>query len=584
MLRNLSLILLLLASPVYAQRLPDETVIVTANANPVPFENLSRSVTVFTKEDIAELPARSVAEVIMQASAADVRSRAPFGMQSDFSLRGSAFSQTLILVNGIRINDAQTGHHNGDIPVQIQDIDRIEMLHGPGSSIYGADAFGGIINIITSVHSKPFQGSVSVGEHGLAEGSFGASFQKGNYEQTISASANRSSGFEYDRDFRSVMASSQLNLGKQLGIFVSHLNKEFGANGFYGPAPSREWTDQTLISLDRRGEKTEVQGYYRTHGDRFLYDIRSPGMFGSSHRTHSTGVSLKTRWVFSKSGSIVFGGEGGGDWIDSRSLGNHSFARVSFFSELQWTFGKTAAVYSGLRLDHYSNFGTAVNPTISGSWWAAPRLRLRAALGRAFRIPTFTELYYRDPNHEASSYLKPESSWSAEAGLDVIAAKDWIGSVTLFSRREQNVIDWIRQSTGEKWRTSNIRNLRASGAELSLEHNLNKRVHLGARYSLISENAGSVHFISKYVMDYAHDSWAANAWVRAPFDLEYSSILHYTRRSDGRSYWVLDGRLERSFHHIIAALECTNLLNSQRQEILGVDMPGRWLAFSLRVK
>jgi outer membrane cobalamin receptor len=580
----LVLMALFLASPLIAQHLPDERVIVTANAAPVPFENLSRAVTVFTREDIANLPVHSIADVLMQATSADIRSRAPFGLQADFSLRGSSFSQVLVLVNGLRINDSQTAHHNSDIPVQLQDIDRIEIMLGPGSSIYGADAFGGSINIITSRRAEPVRASITGGEHNLIDGSFGMSLQKGKFEQSIDASANYSSGFKSDRDFRSVSVSSGINVGEGFGVFVSHLQKEFGAEGFYGPSPSREWTDQTLVSVNHESKRNDIQGYYRTHGDRFLYDVRSPGLFESSHRTHAAAALLKTRFQLSPTGSITVGGEVGGDWIASRSLGDHSFARTSFFGELQWLFGKSAAVYSGLRLDYYSNFGLAANPSISASWWALPRVRLRSALGRAFRIPSFTELYYRDPNHEANSSLKPESSWSAEVGADFVPAKNWLGSMTLFSRRERDIIDWIRDSPQDKWRTSNIRKLRTAGLELSLERTLNSRLRLTARYSLISIDAGQVDYISKYVLAYAHDSWSAAASFRMPLALEYHQTINYKKRSNGLDYWVLDGRLERRFYRFAAAIEYTNLLDRHYQEISGVDMPGRWFAFSLSTR
>jgi outer membrane receptor for ferrienterochelin and colicin len=570
--------------PAFQQRLPDEQVIVTANPYPVPYDNLSRSVTVLLKEDIAKLPAHSIADVLLLATPVDVRARAPFGLQADFSLRGTAYSQVLVLVDGIRINDSQTGHHNNDIPIQMQDIERIEVLMGPGSSIYGTDAFGGIINIITARHAKPVRSSVSVGEHGLVEGSFGVSFQKGKFEQSLSASGNRSSGFRYDRDFNNVSMSSRINVGEKLRISVSHMNKEFGAYGFYGPSPSREWTDQTLVSFDHQGDKAGFQGYYRTHGDRFIYDIRSPGLFKSDHRTQAAGVSAKARHSLPHSGWITLGGEAGGDWIASQNLGDHAFARTSLFSELQWSFGKSAALYSGLRLDNYSNFGSALNPSLSGSWWVLPRARLRTALGRAFRIPTFTELYYRDPNNEANSDLKPESSWSAEVGADIIPAKDWLGSVTLFSRRERNVIDWIRGSTREKWRTANIGKLSTAGIELSLERAIGSQVRLAARYSIISSDVGKVDYISKYVLDYAHDSLSGVLTFRMPLAMELLQTINYKKHADGRDYWLLGGRLERSFYKFSAALEYTNLLDRQYQQISGVDMPGRWFIASLRTR
>jgi len=584
---RLALIIILSLTPVFAaQQPPEEKVVVTANAYPVPFENLSRTVTVFTREDIRNLPVHSIADILAQTASADIRSRSPFGVQTDISLRGSAFSQVLILVDGMRINDSQTGHHNSDFPVQLQDIERVEVLLGPGSSIYGADAFGGIVNIITRRHAERPSASVSGGEHGYLGGSFSTGFHKGRLEQSISATGERSSGFQFDRDFRNIAISGRTSMGDRSALFVSHVNKEFGANGFYGPAPSREWTSQTFVTFEHSyqthsGTKTAFQAYYRTHGDRFLYDIRSPGLYENTHRTHATGILAKAQYRLTDAGSLILGGEVGGDWIASSNLGDHSFARTSLFSELQWMLGKNAAVYPGLRFDYYSNFGSAASPSLSGSWWIVPRMRLRSSVGRAFRIPTFTELYYRDPNNEGNPSLKPESAWSAELGADYIPAKNWLGSITVFSRNEQNVIDWIRSTGTDRWRASNIRELHTSGVELGLERSLGSQARLAARYSRISTDAGKIDYTSKYVLDYARDSWTASAAFQIPFALEYQQSLSYKRRVDGRSYWLMDGRLAHHFRKFTAAVDFTNLLNSRYQEIIGVDMPGRWFTVSL---
>ena len=578
------LALLLHAAPVCAaQPPPDETVIVTANTSPVPFENLSRAVTVFTRDDIKNLPARSIPDILAMAASVDLRSRSPFGTQSDLSIRGSAFSQVLVMVDGVRINDPQTAHHNSDFPVQLQDVERIEVLLGPGSSIYGADAFGGIVNIITRREAERVRGSVSGGQYGFVEGSFSAGFDKGSWRQSISVTGNRSSGFQYDRDFRNIAVSARTRIGNASSFFVSHVNKEFGANGFYGPSPSREWTNQTFLSYEHAGRTALFQGYFRTHGDRFLYDTRSPDGFLSSHRTQSAGALVKSRWSLSKTARLTLGGELGADWIASSNLGDHAYARTSLFAELEWLLGRTA-IYPGLRFDGYTNFGTAATPSLSASWWVSPRVRIRSSAGRAFRIPTFTELYYHDPNHQASDALTPESAWSAEAGTDWIPAKDWMASVTLFSRREQNVIDWIRLYPDDKWRTHNIRNLRTAGAEVSLERPLGPDAGVSARYSRISVDPGSVGYTSKYVLDYARDSGSASVFFPLPMRVKYRQTLNYKRRSDGRSYWLLDGCLERDFRQFTAGIEFTNLLDTQYQEVLGVDMPGRWFVLTFRTR
>jgi iron complex outermembrane receptor protein len=586
----LALIFVFSDIPAFAVQQPiEEKVVVTANAYPVPFENLSRSVAIFTREDIGNMPAHSVADILAQAASVDIRSRSAFGIQADLSIRGSDFSQVMVLVDGMRINDSQTAHHNTDFPVRLQDIERVEVLLGPGSSIYGADAFGGIVNIITRHDAEQVQASLTGGQDGFVEGSFSAGLKKGQIQQSVGVSASRSSGFQYDRDFQSITASARTSIGTHTRFQISHVNKEFGANGFYGPSPSKEWTNQTLVAFEHSfegnaGSGAVLQAYYRTHGDRFLYDIRLPELFESSHRTHSAIASMKIRHKATDAGLFTLGGDVGGDWISSNTLGQHSFARTSVFGELQWMFSKNAAIYPGLRLDYYSNFGTSVSPSLSGSWWILPRLRLRSSVGRAFRIPTFTELYYRDPNHEASSGLEPESAWSEEIGTDFIPAKNWLGSLTVYSRQERNVIDWIRASAAEKWRTANIRELHTAGAEISIERSLGSQTRIGTRYSRISIDAGSIDYISKYVLDYARDSWSASASFRMPLAFAYQQTASYKRRSDGRSYWVLDGRLERHFHKFTAALDLTNMLDSEYQEVKGVDMPGRWLALTIRTR
>lgn len=569
-----------------AQQPPDEKVVVTANAYPVPFENLSRAVTVLTQEDIKKLPVHSIADVLALAASVDLHPRSPFGLQTDISIRGSDFSQVLVLVDGVRINDSQTGHHNSDFPVQLQDVERIEVLLGPGSSLYGADAFGGIVNIVTRRDVGQVRGSFSGGQHGLLDGSLSAGFRKGELKQSISVSGNGSSGFEFDREFRNISVSSRTNFGSGTSLFVSQVNKEFGANGFYGPAPSREWTEQTFVSVEHSFGETFFQGYFRTHGDRFIYDIQSPDLFESSHRTESAGALMKTRYHLSDAGSLTLGGEVGGDWIESNVLGDHGFARTSLFTEVQWTFGKTAVLYPGFRFDYYSNFGAAASPSLSGSWWILPRIRLRSSVGRAFRIPSFTELYYRDPNNQASDNLKPESAWSAELGTDFIPAKNWMASVTLFSRREQNVIDWIRSSPADKWRSANIGKLHTNGVEIGLERSLGSRTGLSTHFSMISTAAESLgyNYTSEYALDYARDSWSTSAFFPVPLALEYRQTLTYKMRADGRSYWLLDGGLEHRFGRLSAGFDFTNLLNSQYQEVVGVDMPGRWLMFSIRTR
>src|SRR4051812_29863979 len=238
---------LLVAGVAAGQDTYRQTVVVTAAATPAELGTVTRSVTVITRDQIAALPLPSIADLLRLASSIDVRARGERGVQTDFSVRGAGFGQILVLVDGIRINDAQSGHHNGDIPVPLDAIERVEVMYGPGSSLFGADAFGGTINIITRRDAPP-TASIEAGSFDLLAARGQTSVVRGEMRQLLSASVDRSTGFMYERQFKSVDLLSRTSLGTRSSVELSYLWKDFGANGFYGAAPSHEWTNQTRIA------------------------------------------------------------------------------------------------------------------------------------------------------------------------------------------------------------------------------------------------------------------------------------------------------------------------------------------------
>lgn len=569
---------------VAAQQTRADTVVVTAAAYPIPFDSLARTVTILTRDDIRSLPVRSLAELLDYTAAVDVRSRGPYGSQADFSIRGSSYSQVLVLVDGIRMNDAQTGHHNADLPVALSDIERIEVLSGPGSALYGADAFGGIINIITSKKDRRLHASGSIGQFGTLEASARASLQRGALSQSVALFGSRSAGFTFDRDYRAAGFHARTDIGDRSSVLVGYADKEFGANGFYGPSPSREWTDQLLVAAEHALRASarwqgRVQASYRTHGDRFLWDIRRPGLYENRHRTHAFNLSFKAQRTLSERLTLNFGGEAGADRIASGNLGNHAYARTSAFAEMQFKLGRPATVFSGVRYDRYSNFGSAASPSLSLSWWALPRLRFRASAGHAFRIPTFTELYYRDPNNEGFAALKPERAWAFETGADIYPAAGWLASAAFFARRESDTIDWVRRSPAEKWRAANMGRFTAQGAEFCLQRALGGALRLmQIEYAYVGGSSSAAGYTSKYVLDYVRHSGGARLAAALPGALTYSQGAGYRRHRDRRDYLVIDARLARSFGRAVLSLEGSNILGARYQEIIGVDMPGRRLA------
>lgn len=274
------------AAPAWAQARDFRQTVVTAAARPVDLGSVTRLMTVITREQIARLPVQSVADVLRLASSIDVRMRGVGGVQSDFAVRVANFGQMLVLVDRVRLNDAQSGHHNGDIPVPLDAVERIEVLYGPGSSLFGADAFGGTVNVVTRRSVDRPSLVVEGGSFETATGRGEIGFERGAVREALAVSTDRSSGFMYERDSKATIVRSRTSLGARTSLSFSHLWKAFGANNFYGGnAPSREWTNQTLVT--RRSSVS--RGGWRRAGHTQVLRRRFDGARGVHRARHRCG-------------------------------------------------------------------------------------------------------------------------------------------------------------------------------------------------------------------------------------------------------------------------------------------------------
>ena len=595
--RSLAVLTLMLAAsaPLAAQTtVPPyrQTVVVTAATTPVELGSVTRTLTVITRQQIDVLPAHSIAEVLRLVGSVDVRARGVRGIQTDFAVRGANFGQMLVLVDGVRMNDVQSGHHNGDIPVALDEVERIEILHGPGSALFGADAFGGTVNVITRRRVERPTVHVQGGSFGLASGRGAAGFESGQVRHTIGAAAERSSGFMYDRDYASLVARTRTSFGDRSGLSIAFLRKEFGANNFYGGnAPSREWTNQTLVAGDHRFQAADwafsARGSYRTHGDRFIFNQLNPALSDNRHRTHAVLAEIATsRRV--RAAILTVGAETGGDWIRSSNLGDHEIGRISAFSEWRQPIGQRVQLDGALRVDRYSQFGASWNPSLGIGYWPTQALRLRASAARAFRVPTFTERYYSDPANLARAEVGPETAWAGEGGADLFLDNGWMIQGTFFGRADSDVIDWLRPTPTVRWQTYNVRDVDTLGVEVGAQKTFAGGGFVLAQFTGIDLDAAAVTQFSKYVLDYAPRTFTAAGFLPLPGAFHIAPRLEYRRRSRpaGTSDYVLfDARVGRRITRTLDLyVEGTNLFDREYQEIAGVAMPGATMAVGLALR
>jgi outer membrane cobalamin receptor len=328
-----------------------------------------------------------------------------------------------------------------------------------------------------------------------------------------------------------------------------------------------------------------VNGSYRTHGDRFVVSQSDPLSSDNRHRTHAAlGAIAASRRL--ATGTVTAGIEGGGDWIRSSNLGDHAIARGAAFGEWRQPIGARLHLEGALRVDAYEEFGTAWNPSVGASWWPSPAVRVRASGGRAFRIPTFTERYYSDPANLARPEVGPERAWSREAGVDLFL-RGWTIQATAFGRSESDVIDWLRGSVQERWRTYNIREIDSAGIELGVTRTFAPGAFVRAGVTLLDLDASSVTQLSKYALDYASRSAVVagslpiTSWMRLAPRIEYRRRV---RSAGGEEYVVVDLRAAVPIgRHLEVMVDGTNLLDRRYQEIAGVPMPGAAGTVSLRI-
>ena len=628
------LLLLLFCSPVLAsddQLAPDreerptrhDSVIVTGSYEPIPLEDRDRSVSAFEVGEL-ELVTNTLADLLRLHPSLDLRSRAPDGVQSDLSIRGGTYGQTLVLLDGVRINDAQSGHHNMDIPVPLSAVSRLEILRGSGSTLYGSDAVGGVLNIITKTPEfSEFRLRTAVGNFGVNQQRGTLSLIKGRISEQISFSRDFSSGFRPNRDYRNLSISSTTHLSSRLGgtdLTLAHNDRPFGADQFYGPFNSWERTKTWFAAVRQQlGPRTEASFAFRRHTDLFVLFRDRPQDFTNHHAVESFQVSLRRQEPLRQNIKLHYGVEGYRDSIDSNNLasgerrpqlGQHARSRGAGYLALDIRAARRFSFTLGVREEVYSSLASQFSPTFSTGVWLSPHFKLRGSVSRAFRLPDFTELYYHDPANQGSSDLRPEKAWSYEGGLDWNAGRKLRGDVVVFQRRERDGIDWVRRCVEAIhpdsahpsciWTATNIQRLRFTGVEASVSTVVAQSHWLDFRYSALhgaqadllgfplalSRPPGASEEVlleSRYVFNYPSQAAIVSWRALLPHGLLARTRVGVTQRFARDPYGLWELYLARTGGRFRPFLQLSNLTNTDYEEIAGIPMPGRSVIFGVEM-
>lgn len=615
-----------------------EEVVVSAQKSPVLYSRLSRMLTTVSDEEINQLPVTSVNDLLEHFSGIDIRQRGVNGIQSDISIRGGSFDQNLILLNGVNISDPQTGHHSLNLPVDLNSIERIEILEGPGSRVFGPNAFSGAINIITNQSDDNYtKAQFTAGDFGLFAGNVGTSYKTGKIKHFLSFSKSKSKGYIKNTDFdqHNMFYNSNYNsdLGK-IDFQLGYSNKEFGANSFYTPAylDQFEETKTTFTSLRfEAGDKIKLipMVYYRRHQDRFELFRYDPASWYTGHNYHLTdiyGIKFDSR-ISTKFGITVFGAELRSEHIWSNVLGNVTGDTISAIGESEGFYTREySRTISNYFLEHSVEFGQfSMSAGVLTSWVSEDdfdftfypgidlgytlnkRFRIYATVNKSLRLPTFTDLFYNGPSNIGNPDLKPEEAWSYELGIKN-NIKIVESTISYFYRDATNVIEWVRPqnaSVNDKWETQNLTQVETHGITFRGKININKGSiqNMILSYAWLHQSASaSVDLLeTKYSMNHLKHNLIININQRLWRNLTLTWVLRYQDRAgnylkydvnsntyvgeqDFAPYWLVDAKANYKLGMFTIFSEVSNVFNTKYTDIGNLKMPGRWFKAGFNVR
>ena len=558
------------------------TVVVLGDAEAVTAGESARSAVTLDMQE-HPLAFEDVEDYLRTDASVDIQQRGAAGTQADISIRGASFEQTLVLLNGLRINDVETSHFNLDVPVPLEALGSASVLHGAGSTLYGSDAIGGVVDFETL---KPTATSLrlrtGVGSFGDNQQSFVGSYVGSRWSEVLSGTREHSDGFIADRDFLTESASSETRLTTPLGdtdILFAGSNRPFGANQFYGPYNSFEHTKGWFASLNQQlGANSSAAVAYRRHTDIYVLLRDQPAVYENNHIDENWEGALRRQQTLFKNTTLYYGLEEDTDAIQSNSLGRHGRNRGAGYVDLDLRASQRGTISFGAREEIFSGGRAVFSPQLAGSLWLHPSIKLRGSVGYGFRLPTYVDLYYTDPTHIADPNLKPESAWNYDGGIDWYPTGRTAASLTVFYSRQTNAIDYVRTGPTAPYQASNLTGLHFTGVEGSFEWHPSTSQSLKAEWTLLFGAQDALHglqsdYISNYPTNNSSLQWTQN-FKRAQ-GLLLRSRLGVTQRYQQTAYAVWDVQLVREAGRIHPFLQMSNLANTGYQEISGVAMPGR---------
>ncbi len=557
------------------------------------YKNLNQNIEVLTREEIKKIPAATIEEVLQFVSGVDIRRRGANGVQTDVTFRGSSFEQVLILLNGVRMNDSQTGHNSMNLPVDLDNVERIEVIKGPSARRFGQNAYAGAINIITKTYTgNRAKISAEAGDYSLYGLGFAGDFGNEKFSNSLQANTSSSEGYRHNTDFeiRNVFYQNQIKLNKgKIEMMAGFSDKKFGANGFYASPTATEQYEEMQASIVNIGVKQDFgklkfnsDVYWRRGQDYYLYDRNNENGYRNMHIGNNVGGEVSASYK-SNLGITALGIELRKEMLVSNNLGKRNRFVTQTFLEHHFSFiNDKLSISPGVSWANYSKEGNFFYPGLDVGYQINSQNKIYGNIAKVYRVPSFTDLYYVSPTEIGNPNLKPENAISSEIGYQFLSSKIQ-AKASGFLRNSKNSIDWIKiLPTDKAWNADNIGDIDTKGLELEFKHFINSWVNYGVSYTYIDNH---LNFDSRYALGNLRHQFTSSLNIKFLKYFSNEIAYRYLERVNTGSYNLVDNKLNFTKNILSLHLTINNLTNVNYTEAFGVPMPKRWfqLGFSYAI-
>ena len=581
--------LIVFQTPLTAQETVLDEVIVSSPRIELSMGQQSRSVTTITAKEIAESGANTLIDVLSDVAGIELRSRGAQDVQSDIYIRGGGFDQVLLLIDGIKVDNPQTGHHTLNAILPIEMIERVEVLKGAAGRVYGQNAFSGAINIVTKTPStEDLKVTLSGGSFDYQKAALFATDQRESSSHTLYAETISSDGYRYNTDYYNqnyLWKSSWKTDQEPIELLASFNNRRFGANGFYASPTFTDQFEATQSSL--LGLTTSINGnwhikpklYWKRGQDEFILFKNDPSIYRNMHITNKLGAEVNATKKHAL-GTTGIGFELAHVSIRSNNLGEHARTLAHGYLEHRFVSNRWD-VTPGFSVSHYTDQDTFFYPGIDIGFQINGDSRLFFNSGYTYRIPTYTDLYYNDPTTLGNESLLPEKALSTELGFRH-RQNNWKISISLFQRDAKNYIDYVVLAGEERWQATNIDQILSQGGELDVVLNSNSH-KFSVGYAYLKDDVDGVSSaLSRYAIN-SRKHHLSTRWTLRWNSLITSSISYrYAEQDSGYHYNVVDANMAVVKGRVKLSLSAHNILNADYTEQNLVPMPKGHALLSLQ--